>query len=145
VAATSGCLFRGNSTSRRGCGAEGPPSDGITRFRREGSVLVAVTSKIELKVQDVPPDVDRSREVETAGVCPAVQGGARDDVVRIAVALERGSRPACGWVEDSEGRRTAFAGMLELICLLDVAMATPGPSSGSRGAPGALAAAVRSA
>ena len=46
-------------------------------------------------------------------------------MVRIMVALERGSRPACGWIEDREGRRFEFAGMLELICLLEAAFANP--------------------
>ena len=54
-----------------------------------------------------------------------------DETVRITVLLERGSQPPCGLIEDSEGRRTEFAGMLELICLLEVAAFRPEPGQGS--------------
>jgi hypothetical protein len=43
------------------------------------------------------------------------------DLVVVTVGLERCHDPATGWLEDAQGLRSRFAGMLELILLLDSA------------------------
>jgi hypothetical protein len=39
--------------------------------------------------------------------------------LRLTVELDRDAEPPSGWVEDEHGERRAFAGLLELISLLD--------------------------
>jgi hypothetical protein len=39
--------------------------------------------------------------------------------IRLTVELDRDAEPPSGWVEDEHGERREFAGLLELISLLD--------------------------
>jgi hypothetical protein len=39
--------------------------------------------------------------------------------IRLTVELERDAQPPSGWIEDEHGERCEFAGLLELISLLD--------------------------
>jgi hypothetical protein len=39
--------------------------------------------------------------------------------MRVTVEIDRGPHPPQGWVEDEDGRRASFVGMVELFALLD--------------------------